>query len=177
MLSPLLFKIYIDVLLERLAKSGHGCHVCKTKMFKGCLVYADDVVSLSPTVDALEYMLKMFEKYSVDVSIKFNPSKSKLLVFPKNPADVNVKFQGNLIPQVESETHVDHHKSNSSHIQERRVGQACKSLSGQFNQLSAKLGFCSPNVCFTRFFRITTCHSMDVSYGITQMNQCWSQVC
>ena len=55
-LSPLLFNIYIDVLLERLANSGQGCHV--GKMFAGCLAYADDVVLLSPTVDALENMLK-----------------------------------------------------------------------------------------------------------------------
>ena len=34
-LSPLLFNIYIDVLLERLTKSGQGCHV--GKMFTGCL--------------------------------------------------------------------------------------------------------------------------------------------
>ena len=47
-LSPLLFNIYTDVLLERLAKSGQGCHV--GKMFTGCLVYADDVVLLSPSL-------------------------------------------------------------------------------------------------------------------------------
>ena len=29
LLSPLLFNIYMDVLLERLAKSGQGCHVGK----------------------------------------------------------------------------------------------------------------------------------------------------
>ena len=51
------------------------------KCFAGCLAYADDVVLLSPTVDALENMLKICEKYSVDFSIMFNTSKSKLLVF------------------------------------------------------------------------------------------------
>ena len=34
-------------------------------------------------------------------------------------------------------------------FRKRRVGQACKTLSGLFNQLSVKLGFCSPNMCFT----------------------------
>ena len=46
-LSPLLFNIYIDVLLEHLAKSCHGCHV--GKIYTGCLAYADGVVLLSPT--------------------------------------------------------------------------------------------------------------------------------
>ena len=50
MLSPLLFNSYTDVLLEHLANSGQGCHV--GKIFAGCLAYADDVVLLSPAVDA-----------------------------------------------------------------------------------------------------------------------------
>ena len=93
MLSLLLFSIYIDVLLEHLAKSCHGCHV--GNIFTGCLAYADDVVLLSPNVDALENMLKLCEEYSVNFSIKFNTSKSKLLQYTTNSTDVNVKFQGN----------------------------------------------------------------------------------
>ena len=138
------------------------------------LAYADDVVLLSPTVDALENMLKICEKYSVDFSIKFNTFKSKLLVFSETSTDVKVNFQLNTITQVKSETHVGHLMSNSPYIQERRVSQACKILIGQFNLLSVKLGFCSLR-CFTLYFRITACHFMGVSYGITQMNQCWRQ--
>ena len=59
-------------------------------MFTGCLAYASDVVLLNPTADSLENMLKIYEKYSVDLKIKFNTSKSlptnirqtKLLVLP-----------------------------------------------------------------------------------------------
>ena len=115
-LLPLLFNIYIDVLLERLAKSGQGCHV--GRMFTACLAYADDVVLLSQTADAFENMMKICEKYPVDFSIKFDTSKSKLLVFSENSTDVNVNFQGNTIPQVKSETHVGHLMSNSPHMQE-----------------------------------------------------------
>ena len=145
----MLFNIYIDVLLERLAKSGQGCHV--GKMFTGCLVYADDVVLLSPTVDALKNILKICEKCSVYFSIKFNTSKSKLLAFSDISTDVKVKFQGNIIFQVKSETRVGHLMSNSSHIQERRVSQPRKTLIGQFNLLSVMLGFCSPEVLYSLF--------------------------
>ena len=41
--------------------------------------------------------------------------------------------------------------SNSSRIQERRVSQACKTMTGQFNLLSMKLGFCSPKVHYSLF--------------------------
>ena len=95
--------------------------------------------------------MKICEKYSVDFSIMFNTSKSKLLVFSENPTDVKVNFQGNTIRQVKSETHVGHLMSNSPHIQERRVSQACKTLIGQFNLLSVKLGFCSPEVLYSLF--------------------------
>ena len=98
-------------------------------------------------------MLKISEKYSVDFTIKFNTSKSKLLVFSENLTDVNIKvnFQGNTIPQVKSETLVGHLMSNSPHMQERRVSQACKTLIVQFNLLSVKLGFCSPEVLYSLF--------------------------
>ena len=36
-------------------------------------------------------------------------------------------------------------------MQERRVSQACKTLIGQFNLLSVKLGFCSPEVLYSLF--------------------------
>ena len=91
-MSPLLFNIYIDVLLEHLAKSCHGCYV--GEIFTGCLAYADDIL-LSPNVDALENMLKICEECSVNFSIKFNTSKSKLLQYSTNSTDVNGKFQGN----------------------------------------------------------------------------------
>ena len=128
-----------------------NCHV--GKMFTGCLAYADDVVLLSHTVDALENMSKISEKYSVHFSIKLSTSKFKLLVFSENSTDVKVNFQGNTIPQVKSETHVGHLMSNSPHIQERRVNQACKTLISQFNLLSVKLGFCSlfQNYCMSLY--------------------------
>jgi hypothetical protein len=42
-LSPLLFCIYIDVLLERLRNSCHGCYV--GPYFMGAFGYADDLCS------------------------------------------------------------------------------------------------------------------------------------
>ena len=53
--------------------------------------------------------------------------------------------------EVKSETHVGHLTSNSNHIQERRVSQACKTLIGQFNLPSVKRGFCSPEVLYSLF--------------------------
>ena len=50
-LSPVLFTAYFDKLFERLRASGFGCHV--GKMYAGAFGYADDVVLLAPSLDAL----------------------------------------------------------------------------------------------------------------------------
>ncbi len=50
-LSPILFSIYIDDLIERLLKNKEGCLV--GNKFFGCIVYADDVELLVPYVRGL----------------------------------------------------------------------------------------------------------------------------
>ena len=45
-LSPILFSMYIDSLLEKLKDSGLGCHVGRT--FAGAFAYADDIALVSP---------------------------------------------------------------------------------------------------------------------------------
>ena len=155
-LSPILFNVYLDVLLLRLEQSGHGCHV--GNMYAGCLGYADDVLLLSPTRQTLTNMLQVCEDYSVDFNIEFNASKSKLIVFGKNPIRANVSFQGEVISQVDSEKHVGNIMSNCSDIIAQRVSQACNSLTAQFNLLMRNFGFCSPNILYRLFH--TYCMSL-----------------
>ena len=47
-LSPFLFNIYVDDLLYLLNSSGHGCHIGTA--FYGCIMYADDLILLSPII-------------------------------------------------------------------------------------------------------------------------------
>jgi len=47
-LSPVLFNLYVDDLIELLRDSGYGCYVSKT--FIGCIMYADDLILVSPTI-------------------------------------------------------------------------------------------------------------------------------
>ena len=50
-LSPILFSVYLDDLLEDLSQSGVGCYW--GHMFVGALCYADDLVLLAPCASAL----------------------------------------------------------------------------------------------------------------------------
>ena len=53
-ISPTLYNIYNDHLLNNLQKSGLGCTICLT--YVGVLSYADDSVLLAPTESALHKM-------------------------------------------------------------------------------------------------------------------------
>jgi Reverse transcriptase (RNA-dependent DNA polymerase) len=61
-LSPVLFCLYIDGLLEALSKAGVGCFIGDN--FVGAFAYADDIVLLAPTASALRSMLAICDKYA-----------------------------------------------------------------------------------------------------------------
>ena len=77
-LSPILFCIYFDGLLHKLSNAGYGC--CIGYMFVGALAYADDVVLLAPSANAMRRMFLLCEEYADEYSVKFSASKPKCLV-------------------------------------------------------------------------------------------------
>jgi hypothetical protein len=76
-LSPILFAVYMDVLIVRLKQSGLGCKILDS--FYGCLLYADDILLLSHSVNAMRQMLLVCEQFAVEFDVKFNSSKSVAL--------------------------------------------------------------------------------------------------
>ena len=73
-MSPTLFSIYLDKLLDILRTSNAGCR-CKNH-YMGALCYADDISLLSPTVSGLQDMVKICERYADKYKIHFNANKS-----------------------------------------------------------------------------------------------------
>jgi len=74
LLSPLLFPVYMDVLINRLRRSGLGC--CMANNYFGCLVYADDIILLSHFVNTMRSMFAICEQFAFDFDMKFNTQKS-----------------------------------------------------------------------------------------------------
>ena len=89
-LSPVLFTDYIDKLLMRLRESGVGCHI--DGLFAGAFGYADDIVLLAPSLDALRHMIGICEDYAQEFHILFNPSKSKLMYYNVSHDNLHVKL-------------------------------------------------------------------------------------
>ena len=105
-LSPVLFTIYMDVLLERLRRSGSGCYI--GNVFMGAFGYADDIILLAPTRSAMDSLILICEQFSEEYSILFNASKSKHLFFSDKIKETQVRFtmQGSDIPNVLNDKHL-----------------------------------------------------------------------
>ena len=115
-LSPALFAVYVDDLLQELRTLGVGCHVAG--VFYGAVGFCDDILLLSPTRDAMEMMLATCERFAARNNLQFstdpNPSKSKtkcIFVFGKRkklakPAPLTL--YGKELPWVASATHLGH---------------------------------------------------------------------
>ena len=117
-LSPALFSLYMDELLQQLRELGVGCYI--GGVFYGAAMYADDLVLLAPCRSALQEMLSVCEKYAEQHNLVFStdpdPEKSKSkciymvgkvrggrVQFP-NP----VKLKGLYLPWVSKANHLGH---------------------------------------------------------------------
>jgi len=100
-LSPILFNIYVDVLISELKNSGIGCHI--SNVFVGCIMYADDLLILSPSVVGLQYMLDICSGYGRTHDIIFNASKTVCASFGRKPlAACNLFLSGVAVTWVNS---------------------------------------------------------------------------
>ena len=93
-MSPLLFNLYVQDLIECLDRKGLGCHM--GNYFSGCLVYADDITLVAPSAAALNVILKVCGLYATGHDITFNSDNTKLMHFTiNNQAPGSIQFMGN----------------------------------------------------------------------------------
>jgi len=76
-LSPLLFSVYMDNLIDKLEACGYGCKV--HGVYAGCILYADDIILLAHTSYAMQKMLDVCSEESISLDLKFNVNKSVAL--------------------------------------------------------------------------------------------------
>ena len=115
-LSPTLFSVYLDELLEQLRQLGVGCHV--GGWWYGAVCYADDLMLLAPSRTAAAMMLECCEKYATEHNLKFSTdplphkSKSKCIYFcgklTRLTKPDNLTLLGEDLPWVASADHLGH---------------------------------------------------------------------
>jgi hypothetical protein len=115
-LSPALFTVYVQELLDRLQQSGAGCHIGST--FLGATAWADDFLLTAPTRGSMQQMLDIASDYAAEVGLQFStdpdPAKSKskaVFMVGRNrgldkPAPL--LLSGKPLPYVPHATHLGH---------------------------------------------------------------------
>lgn len=78
-LSPRLFSIYVEALIEELESTELGTEIEGIKT--GVIMYADDLVVMSDSVEKLQKMLQIIEKYCEKWEIKINGKKTQYMEF------------------------------------------------------------------------------------------------
>ena len=81
-LSPILFCVYIDELLNCLIESKLGCHIGHVSY--SALGYADDVGLLTPSVQALQDLLHICETFSEEFRVVYNSKKTTCMRIGSN---------------------------------------------------------------------------------------------
>ena len=77
-LSPILFSLYLDDVLIKLARTNVGCYWDDT--FAGALAHVHDITS------ALRKLLAVFESIGTNHMLKFNPDKTQCIRFSWKPS-------------------------------------------------------------------------------------------
>ena len=110
-MSAVLYCVYTNGLFEELRRLKIGCWLGRD--YVGALGYADDLFLLAPTIDGLQDMLKVCERYAGEHNLKFstntNPNKSKtkcMAFLSKDRPLRKLKLCGHELPWVEKGKHL-----------------------------------------------------------------------
>ncbi len=143
--------MYIDGLLVRLEETGVGCHM--GIRFIGALVFADDLNLRAPTLSGLKILIDVCEKYAKEFNIKFNGSKSCLLLFKEKNCKIllrGVTVNGVSLTVSETAVHLGHHMSTKD--KECTVNAAKNSFWRFFNLFISDYGHIYPFLKKMSFF-------------------------
>ncbi len=161
-ISPILFIMYMDALLCKLASSKAGCHIGST--FCGALGYADDIVLLSPSLIDTKILLGICSEFAIEFDVMFNPSKSKLLLFGGiNVPPGGVTFMGGDIDVVQHDNHLGNPIGHNSDAV--CIDRAISDLYAKTNMIMCHFSYCSYQIKY-QLFR-TFCMPL---YGCTLWN-------
>jgi hypothetical protein len=110
-LSPYLFAIYIDTIVDRLRESCCGCYFGLS--YVGILIYADDMVLLSPSLRGLRRMVSIASDFSTSLNLFFNPNKSVAMCFGTATVhQYHLQINGTNINWVNKTTYLGHTLTN-----------------------------------------------------------------
>ncbi|CAL4180217.1 unnamed protein product, partial [Meganyctiphanes norvegica] len=151
-LSPYLFNVYIDDLSARLNNLPIGCKLGDFVI--NHLMYADDLVLISPSTRGLFKLIAECQKYGIEYDILYNPLKSAVMFF--KPAFMskikmpNFTMNNENIKVVHEYTYLGHILSDNMSDDLDILRQRTK-LFAQGNSIRRKFYMCTIDVKLTLF--------------------------
>ena len=151
-LSPYFFNVYMDDLSVKLNNMYIGCVV--GTLIINHLLYADDLVLISPSSRGLHTLLGECEKYGIEHNITFNAKKSAMLCFRTNSTCKFIEpvftLNDNAIPYVKEIKYLGHYLSYTS-SDALDIERQRKKIFIQGNSLIRKFYMCTIDVKLTLF--------------------------
>ena len=81
-LSPFLFKFYIDGIINKISNTNKGCKLGLVRI--NIIAYADDLVLLCDSKNSLEAIYEILDEDIKNLKLMINKSKSKCMIFDKS---------------------------------------------------------------------------------------------
>ena len=139
-LSPVLFCVFIDNLVNIVKSTNVGCYI--SSAFAGILLYADDIMLLAPTVTALQIMLVACELELKSIGMQINVQKSACMRFGyryDSPCSSIISLSGNTLKWVTSFKYLGIVIVSGKRF--RCLFDACKKkFFGSFNAIFGRVG-------------------------------------
>ena len=92
-ISPLLFKLYVDDILDKINSKNEACSFGLSRI--GAIAYADDVILLSHNLDGLRSIFRVFSDELKHRNLKINESKTKCMIFNEKQKNVPSRLKFN----------------------------------------------------------------------------------
>ena len=174
-LSPYLFSLYINEMLDDIADTNIGCSLNNYQT--NVLAYADDITLIAPTSAGLQVLLNKLFDYISQLGLTLNINKSVYMVC-KVKKDKKYNFDGCVELNGNPLNLVDHYKYLGIIISENNtnyldIKRCCKSFLGQFysmyrnfNNIHRDLLLFLFNSYCTSFYGIELWHSK--SFCVTE---------
>ena len=146
-LSSYFFNVYVDDLSVRLNDLKIGCMV--GALIINHLLYADDLVLISPSSRGLHTLLQVCEEYGINNDIIFNANKSAIICFkPKIHINFTIPefvLNNSVVPIEKNFKYLGHHLCDSG-SDKLDIEQQRKKIFVQGNSLLRKFFMCTLEV-------------------------------
>ena len=163
-ISPVLFCVYMDVLLLKLEAEGDGCWI--GNHFFGSIGYADDLKLLTPSIKGLRNMIASCEAFGVSYGVQYNPVKTECIMYTRkpNPEKPTIQLCGTELKWKENVKHLGNWLS-SDLSEKTDVIKKRGDLVQRVNNMMANIGG-GPDTILKKVFNTQCAHL----YGVSAWN-------